>query len=73
MSDESDAGSKSVDPRPQPEVGVLGQLRLHPDEVLEHRGDAHAGPSQQMLARQERAVQREPIEDGSRARVGLAG
>ena len=52
-----------ADARPQADVGEVGRLGLHADEVLECRRRGHGAAVKEELAREQRAVQRAAIED----------
>ena len=68
-------GGVEVDePRPQTDVGILGFLGLHPDEVLEHLGHGLDVAVEEELALEQRAVEGPPPEHlrwtGHGGRVG---
>ena len=51
-----------LEPRPEPGVRVVRNLRLHADEVLHRRERRQLIPLEQELPRERRAVQRPPAE-----------
>ena len=50
-------GFESLEPAPEADVGVLGHLRLHADQVLDHLGRRHRDPGEEVLAREGRPIE----------------
>ena len=55
-------GPEALEPAPQPDVGGVRRLGLHPDESLEHVRRPTSSSVPAGLARERRAVQRTPVE-----------
>ncbi len=51
-----------LEPRPEPGIRIVWDLRLHADEVLHRRERRPRVPLQQQLPRERRTVQRPPAE-----------
>ena len=56
---------ESLQPRPERDVRIGGDLGLHPHQVLDHGLGGHRGPRQQVLAGQQRAIERTAGQDRS--------
>ena len=57
---------EALQARPQAEVGLVGHLRLQPDQVLERIGHRHPPAFEEHLALEEGPVQRARAEDAHR-------
>ncbi len=53
---------EAFQPRPQADIGRVGRLRLHADKMIDHIDRRHRNALEQVLPRQQRAVERAPTQ-----------